>query len=249
MAKKATLLRKALKLKLIGITEKSTVPQITAALESYEATKGNPVPANASTAAPAPQKPTVAPVEAETAVESASEAQINLKDILMMYNSVVPSRRRWIMNRNMLRNQWKEFFQLLEIASGRSGQKAEILDYNWHKVIDKGGEPGLGNMERDEITVVIEDGATVLDTTAKDQKILELQAKITRLTAELANAPVVQAELEAAEIAANGYVGLGENEALPGETSTLNEGDASESTTVKKAGETPETEETTTPSE
>ena len=241
MAKKATLLKRALKLKL-DVTEKSTVPEITAALEAHEK-KTAKTPTQVKSERPQEQNTPTEPVQPETPVESASEPQINLKDILMMYNSVTPSRRRWIMNRNELRNRWKEFFQLLEIASGRTGQKAEILDYNWHKVVDKGGEPGLGNLERDEVKVVIDDGAAVADTTAKDQKILELEAEVTRLTEELSRAkatPIVDADNTAGEVPSNPNV-LGEDGRLPGETSTLNE-NANESSIAKEKGETVESE-------
>lgn len=250
MAKKATLLKRALKLKL-DVTEKSTVPEIQAALDAHAA-KSAPEPTNTPAAAPETPNTTVAPVEDENATESVSEPQINLKDILMIYNSVTPSRRRWIQNRNALRNTWKEFFQILEIASGRSGQKAEILDYNWHKIIDKGGEPGLGNLERDEVKVVIDSGSAVADTTAKDQKILELQAEIDRLTEDLKAATDantgVQSDNVAGEVPTGGVKHLGDDEPLPGEKSTVTEG-SDESQTAQKTSETTETEKTTTPTE
>lgn len=253
MAKKATLLKRALKLKL-DVTEKSTVPEIQAALDAHAAktATGNGAtgtPTNPPAPAPETEETPTMPVEDETAVQSVSEPQINLKDILMIYNSVTPSRRRWIQNRNALRNTWKEFFQILEIASGRSGQKAEILDYNWHKIIDKGGEPGLGNLERDKIKIVVDESATVTNTTAKDHKILELQAEIDRLNEEIraitdANTGV-QADNTAGEVPTNRVKHLGDDEALPGEKSTLDEG-SDESKTSQEAGKTPETEETTT---
>ena len=242
MAKKATLLKRALKLKL-DVTEKSTVPEITAALDAHAAKKAPKKAIKSTPPASEDENQTSTPSETETPVESASEPQINLKDILMMYNSVVPSRRRQIMNRNMLRNRWKEFFQLLEQASGRSGQKVEILDYNWHKVVDKGGSPGLGNLERDEVTVVADAGASVADTTDKDRKILELQATVDHLAEELS--AVRQANTHA-QTNLGGELPttkpLENGEALPGETKSTLPENANESSLAKEKGKEVETE-------
>lgn len=79
---------------------------------------------------------------------------ISLKDILKVYNSISPSRTRWVRNRNTMRNQWKELFKILEQASGREGMRAGVFDANWHKVTLKGGIPGAANKEDSEITRV-----------------------------------------------------------------------------------------------
>lgn len=78
-------------------------------------------------------------------------SEITLKDILKLYNSVSPSRIRWVRNRNLLRNQWKELFRILEQASGREGNKATVFDPNWHKVTLKGGMSGAANRSDEEI--------------------------------------------------------------------------------------------------
>ena len=205
MAKKATLLKRALKLKL-DVTEKSTVPEIQAKLDAHAA-KNTTKKATSSTAnkPEAPKAPTE-PVQAETAVESASEPQITLKDIIMLYNSVKPSRRRWIQNRNELRNRWKELFQLLERASGRDGQKVALYDYNFHKLIQKDDIQGLTNLDASEVTIVSDGGQAVADTTDKDQKIKELEALVETLHDQIDNqVNDTQAQLEAAEIATNGH--------------------------------------------
>lgn len=239
MAKKATLLNRALKLKL-DVTKNSTVPQIQAALDAHAA-KSAVKQENSPAVAPKAVKPTVAPVETETAPEALKTPQINLKDILMMYNSVVPSRRRWIWNRNHLRNTWKEFFQVLEIASGRSGQKAEIMDKNWHAIVNKGGEPGLGNRERDDVTVVLDEGTAVTDTSAKDHRILELEAEIVRLNEALTVEANSQRPETSGETPTQPSKLLGDEDALPGEKTTLDEV-TDESTTTPQEGKEVETE-------
>lgn len=249
MAKKATLLKRALKLKL-DVTEKSTVPEITAALEAHEK-KTAKTPTQVKSERPQEQKAPTEPTATETAVESASEPQFTLKDILVLYNSVKPSRRRWIQNRNLLRNQWKELFQMLEKASGRDGQKAVLYDYNWHHIVQKDETQGLADLPREEITIVAEGGASVVDTSEKDLEISRLKNELEQSEAHVATLHAqiaaqvndTQAQLEAAEIAANGHV-LAEDEPLPGETSTVTE-QPSESTTTQKESEATETEKAT----
>jgi hypothetical protein len=136
------------------------------------------------------KKAVKAPIVPETvnepAVETAAvEAPKNaLKELLMVYNSVMPSRRRWIRNRNELRNKWKELFIALEQASGRTGVKADLFDYSWQKLADKGGVQGLVNKEYDEITIVSDSSATI-DTSDKDARIVELESEVERLVTEL----------------------------------------------------------------
>lgn len=68
-----------------------------------------------------------------------------LDEILAVYNSITPSRRRWIRLRNQLRNEWKELYAVMETASGRTNGKAVVFDPNWHEVADKGSVRGAVN--------------------------------------------------------------------------------------------------------
>ena len=63
---------------------------------------------------------------------------VSYEDILAVYNSISPSRTRWVRNRNELKNRWKELFQILEKASGRDGVKIGVFDPNWHTIAQKG---------------------------------------------------------------------------------------------------------------
>lgn len=71
--------------------------------------------------------------------------KITLEDVLAVFNSVTPSRRRWVRNRNTMRNEWKELYQVLEKASGRDGGKVVVFDKNWHEVAKKGTTTGAVN--------------------------------------------------------------------------------------------------------
>lgn len=62
----------------------------------------------------------------------------SIEDLLEIYNSVRPSRTRWVRNRNDLRNKWSELFVALEKMSGRNGLTATVYDPNWHKLTDNG---------------------------------------------------------------------------------------------------------------
>lgn len=67
------------------------------------------------------------------------------EDVLAVYNSITPSRRRWVRLRNQLRNEWKELYKVLEEASGRAPGKVVVFDANWHTLADKGGVRGAVN--------------------------------------------------------------------------------------------------------
>lgn len=70
-----------------------------------------------------------------------------IDDILRVYNSIHPSRTRWVRNRNNLRNQWQELFEALELASGRDGYKLAVYDPNWHMVDNSDGMSSTVNRE------------------------------------------------------------------------------------------------------
>lgn len=70
---------------------------------------------------------------------------IDLQKVLEVYNSISPSRTRWIRNRYEMRNRWKELFKVLEEASGRDGGKVVLFDPNWHTVGQKGATTGAVN--------------------------------------------------------------------------------------------------------
>lgn len=74
--------------------------------------------------------------------------KITLEEILAVYNSITPSRRRWVRNRNELRNGWKELYKVLELASERDGGKVVVFDKNWHEVGKKGSVTGAINKDR-----------------------------------------------------------------------------------------------------
>lgn len=115
-------------------------------------------------------------------IEGAVVTEHTLKDVLMVYNSVVPSRRRWIQNRNELRNRWKELFKLLEQASGRTGDKADLYDYNWHMLADKGGFDGLTSKPAEDVVFIGGENYATVSDSAKDAKIATLEAEILRLS-------------------------------------------------------------------
>lgn len=71
----------------------------------------------------------------------------DLQELLAVYNSISPSRTRWVRNRNELKNRWKELFQALEIASGRDGARIGVFDPNWHEVVAIGGTTGAANKQ------------------------------------------------------------------------------------------------------
>lgn len=76
------------------------------------------------------------------------------KRILAEYNSISPSRRRWIRNRGWLRNNWREFFDLLEAVSGRPTNKIELFDENWHEIGEKAkGVRGAKNKKLKDIDI------------------------------------------------------------------------------------------------
>lgn len=194
---------------------------------------------------PVEQKPPTTPVETETPVQAPETPQITLKSVLMMYNSVVPSRRRQIRNRNLLRNNWKELFQLLEKASGRDGAKVSLYDYNWHEQAEKGGTIGLIDKKADAIDIVV-DGQAVADTSEKDLRIKQLESELAQKQEELMRAFTTigeyDAELAAVRdantVAQESHV-ISDDEPLPGETNTEKATD--ETTTAQKASEATET--------
>lgn len=61
------------------------------------------------------------------------------KNLLAVYNSIEPSRTRWIRNRNEMRNRWPELYEALETASGREPSKMEVYDEKWHMISNEGG--------------------------------------------------------------------------------------------------------------
>lgn len=68
----------------------------------------------------------------------ATSREYTLEDLLVIYNSISPSRTRWVRNRNDLRNKWNELFIALEKMSGRNGMLATVYDPNWHKLTEVG---------------------------------------------------------------------------------------------------------------
>ena len=222
MAKKASLLRKAKKYGL-DVTDANTVPQITEAIAKFE--KENPPtpvePTPTSPEAPeAPQNDEVG-VTMEMTLEAPETPAFSLKEVLLTYNSINRSRRRWVLNRNLLRNHWKELYELLEKASGRDGGKAIVFDPNWHEVSDKGVVMGAMDRAPENVQIAIDEG--VDNSAALEEayaKIEELHIANTELKANL------QKALEEKEIATNGTT-------------------KDETTTPEKTGEATETEETT----
>lgn len=85
-----------------------------------------------------------------------------LEEILAVYNSIHPSRRRWYGNTNKLRNNWPELYKVLEQASGRSGGRPVVFDPNWHEVAQKGsGVRGAANKAIvHEVSDVVEEAKT-----------------------------------------------------------------------------------------
>lgn len=100
-------------------------------------------------------------------------SEIKLEEVLAVYNSIHPSRRRWVRNVNALRNEWKELFQILEKASGRSGGKAVVFDPNWHTVADKGSVRGAVN----KVVVITE--TTQEDEDAQKADVIQAADEIT----------------------------------------------------------------------
>lgn len=62
----------------------------------------------------------------------------SVEDLLEIYNSIKPSRARWVRNRNEMRNKWGELFVALEKMSGRTGMTATVFDPKWHKLTENG---------------------------------------------------------------------------------------------------------------
>ena len=77
-----------------------------------------------------------------------------LQNILVAYNSIARSRRRWIRNRTLLKNEWKELYQVLETASGRNPGRVLVYDPVWHKVAPKGGARGPVDRQSSEIALL-----------------------------------------------------------------------------------------------
>lgn len=198
MAKKASLLRKAKKYGL-DVTEANTVPQITEAIAKFEKENppsAEPVQNTGETTPPeAPETPQNDEVGAVPSVELDVPESENytLKQVLLVYNSINKSRRRWVINRNNLRNTWKELFELLERASGRDGGKAGVFDPNWHEVVDKGAVSGAADRAPEDVQVTINE--------VDPARVAELEAEVQDLKSQL------QAALEAKEIAENGTTG------------------------------------------
>jgi hypothetical protein len=116
------------------------------------------------------------------------DQKLTLEDILAVYNSISPSRRRWIRLRNQMRNEWKELYKVLEEASGRDGGKVVVFDPNWHKVADKGGISGAVNRifstdtKADEGVVITE--AADGDPLFEEPKQLDIVEEVTKVEAE-----------------------------------------------------------------
>jgi hypothetical protein len=183
MAKKATLLKRAQKLGL-DVTEANKVPEIQAALDAHAAAQKPATPVEPETTSPeAPEAPQNNEVGSVTSVElEAPEREvITLKQVLLTYNSINRSRRRWVINRNQLRNTWKELFELLEKASGRDGGKAGVFDPNWHEVVEKGAVSGAADRAEDDIQVAVYESDA-------DRKVADLEEKVASLTAQLEEA-------------------------------------------------------------
>ena len=94
-----------------------------------------------------------------------------LEDVLAVYNSIEPSRRRWIRNVNEMRNGWKELFEVLEKASGRTGMKAVVFDPNWH-VVDAVGATTRGavNIKRAPADEPIA-GTVIIESSPADEEV------------------------------------------------------------------------------
>ena len=84
-------------------------------------------------------------------------SEITYEQVLEVYNSIKPSRTRWVRNRNKLRNEWKELFKVLEQASGRSGTLVSVYDPNWHTYGAKAGTVGVTNKKKAAPVVVKEE--------------------------------------------------------------------------------------------
>lgn len=106
-----------------------------------------------------------------------------LEEILAVYNSIHPSRRRWYGNTNKLRNNWKELYEILEQASGRSGGKPVVFDENWHEVVDTGN--GVRTTVNKEI---VHEVAEVVEE-AKTREAVIATAKIVEAVTEAPTAP------------------------------------------------------------
>lgn len=198
MAKKATLLKRAQKLGL-DVTEANKVPEIQAALDAHAAAnkpaETSVTPVEPETTPPeAPQEPKTDEVGSVTSVElEAPEREvITLKQVLLVYNSINRSRRRWVINRNNLRNTWKELFGLLEKASGRDGGKAGVFDPNWHEVVEKGAVSGAADRAEDDIQVAVYESDA-------DRKVADLEEKVASLSAQLEEALADKEEKPAEE--------------------------------------------------
>ena len=106
-----------------------------------------------------------------------------LEDILAVYNSIHPSRRRWYGNTNKLRNNWKELYEILEQASGRSGGKPVVFDENWHEVVDGGN--GVRTTVNKEI---VHEVAEVVEEAKTREAVIET-AKVIEAVTEAPTAP------------------------------------------------------------
>lgn len=94
--------------------------------------------------------------------------KITLEEILAVYNSIHPSRRRWYGNINKLRNSWPELYKILEKASGRSGGRPMVFDPNWHTVVSKAGIRGAANKAVEIVEVTPADEEAVKAQTIRE---------------------------------------------------------------------------------